>query len=63
MTSMRVFLFLLLASLAGCGDGSDGSPEIIADPLAPRVLIDGDGDIEVQVGGRTLFAMPGDQAP
>lgn len=64
MTSIRTFLLiLLLSALCACSDGSDSNPAVAIDPRDPQLRITSNGDIEVQVDGRTLFAMPGDQAP
>lgn len=54
-------MFVLLASLAGCDNGSsDNRDNTVPDPA---VLLQDNGDVVVQVAGRTLFAMPGETAP
>jgi len=63
MTLQRALLPLLLAMLAGCSDGSGNGVLTITDSGEPQVLLESDGDIAVQVAGRTLFAMPGHTSP
>ena len=63
MMLRRALFPLLLALLGGCSDGSSNGFPTSTDPGAPQVVLESNGDITVQVAGRTLFAMPGDAAP
>jgi len=62
MTIQRALFPLLLALLTACSNGSDHG-SIAVDSGDPQVSLQSNGDIEVRVAGRTLFAMPGDKVP
>ena len=63
MTLQRMLLPLLIALIVGCSDGSDHGFVTASDSGEPQVLLASNGDIVLQIAGRTLFAMPGDKAP
>jgi sulfoquinovosidase len=63
MILQRVLPCVLLALLAACSDGSDPRSATNIDSSDPQVFIASNGDVVLQLEGRTLFAMPGNKAP
>jgi sulfoquinovosidase len=62
--AIKLFLLpILLLAVAACDGNSNNNSPADQQPESPRVVIDSNGDVEVRVGDRTLFAMPGEQAP
>lgn len=64
----QFLLVALAAALVGCSDSSSNNnndDQVTPEPVTPdpAVLLQDNGDIVVQVSGRTLFAMPADQTP
>ena len=64
----QILLLVLGAALVGCSDSSsnnNNNDQVTPEPVTPdpAVLLQDNGDIVVQVSGRTLFAMPADQTP